>query len=185
MRTETNLSKFLSYVLRHKPIAIGLEMDEGGWVEVDQLILKINSSKNEIVLDLDKLTTIVENDKKQRYTFSLDKTKIRANQGHSVLVDLGYAQTSPPEYLYHGTPVFNIESIKMNGLQRKSRHHVHLSKNRKTALAVGRRHGKPVVLVIHAGKMYRDGYHFYCSTNHVWLTSEVPARYIEFPKSPI
>ena len=108
---------------------------------------------------------------------------IRANQGHSVLVDLGYEKSAPPEHLYHGTAVINLDSIKQKGLLRRSRHHVHLSLDKKTAVAVGKRHGKPVVLTIKAGKMQRDGIAFYCSENQVWLTEAVPPQYIDFPKS--
>ncbi|MEM7180224.1 MAG: RNA 2'-phosphotransferase [Spirochaetota bacterium] len=177
-----NLGKFLSYILRHKPMAIGLEMDDRGWVSVEALIQKINSTRKHGI-NLDILTAIVKSDNKQRYSFNADKTMIRANQGHSVLVDLGYEKSIPPEYLYHGTAVINLDSIKQKGLLRRSRHHVHLSLDKKTAVAVGKRHGKPVVLTIKSGKMQRDGIAFYCSENNVWLTETVAPQYIEFPKS--
>lgn len=173
------LSKFLSYVLRHKPDAIGLTLEEGGWVDVDELIE--NANRNGKPLSRQILLKIVAEDNKQRYSFNADATKVRANQGHSLDVDLNLPVTLPPEFLYHGTAERNIASIREKGLIKQQRHHVHLSQDRLTAKQVGSRYGKPVVLRILADNMVSNGFVFYKSDNNVWLTDCVPTEFIEFP----
>jgi putative RNA 2'-phosphotransferase len=176
---QVQLSKFLSLVLRHKPQALGLTMEQEGWVGVDELIDKAVIAGKPLTLEV--LKKIVREDEKQRYAFNEDETKIRASQGHSIDVDLKLEPADPPEFLYHGTAQRNIESIKHKGLLRQQRHHVHLSQDRQTAKQVGARYGKPVVLAVLAGQMAENGYLFFKSPNNVWLTAEVPAKYIQFP----
>lgn len=174
-----DLSRFLSYVLRHKPEAIGLNMESDGWVRVEELLAKMSVNGKDITLDV--LEIIVQQDDKQRYSFNSDKTLIRANQGHSIEIDLNLEPVDPPKYLYHGTTGRNLESIRKSGLLKQQRHHVHLSENTDTAKRVGARYGKPVILKIFAGDMVRAGHTFYCSDNNVWLTDAVPPEFIEFP----
>lgn len=172
------ISKLLSYILRHSPETIGLKLDENGWAEVDELIAKFDLYDRRI--DFELLEYIVENNDKKRFAFSGDKTKIRANQGHSISVELNLNETEPLAYLYHGTVAKFLSDIKTQGLQKMSRQHVHLSADRDTANKVGSRRGKPVILTINSGEMYRAGYKFYLSDNNVWLTDVVPAEYIDF-----
>ncbi|MEK6478273.1 RNA 2'-phosphotransferase [Catalinimonas sp. 4WD22] len=172
------LSKFLSLILRHQPETIDLSLDEGGWADVEELIQK--SRLKQLELDFDKLSYIVENNDKQRFSFSPDHKKIRANQGHSLAVDLGLVAQEPPNLLFHGTATRNLNSIRQKGLIKGARHHVHLSTDQETAIKVGMRYGKPVVLKIHAGQMYGEGFEFYRSENGVWLTDSVPTQYVEF-----
>jgi len=170
-------SKFLSLVLRHQPEKIGLSLDQAGWVSVDELLQACRSRG--IPLTKDELDDVVASNDKQRFSFSEDGSRIRANQGHSVEVELGYQPTTPPEELYHGTVERFLVSILANGLSRGKRHHVHLSANSETAQKVGARRGKPVILKVLSGRMQRDGYLFYCSRNGVWLTDSVPPQYLE------
>jgi putative RNA 2'-phosphotransferase len=174
-----HLSKFLSLVLRHKPEAIGITLDSGGWVNVAELLAA--TDRHGQVLSLDELRGIVTTSDKKRFAFSEDGQKIRASQGHSVQVDLGYQPSVPPERLYHGTVERFLDRIRRDGLLKGRRHHVHLSIDRPTAARVGERRGKPVILIIRAGDMHRYGLLFCLSANGVWLTEHVPARYIEFP----
>lgn len=172
-----NLSRFISLILRHKPETVGLSLDEHGYVGVNELIEAINK-KSDFSIDLHTLQFIVKTDNKKRYSFSDDGIKIRANQGHSIKVDLGLVEKVPPIILYHGTAEKYLESILKQGLISKSRTHVHLSCDKETAIKVGSRHGKPVVLMVESGLMQHDGYKFYLSENGVWLTNNVPERYI-------
>ena len=172
-----NISVFMSLILRHKPETIGIKLDEHGWVNVDELITGINKEKN-VDLDFDTLKYIVDNDEKQRYSFNNDCTKIRANQGHPVNVDLELLPVEPPEYLYHGTAFKSVGSILKEGLTKRSRMYVHLSSDYNTAVKVGKRHGKPVIFIVESKKMYEDGYKFYLSENKVWLTDKVPSKYL-------
>ncbi len=178
MKDLKNISKLLSLVLRHKPEEIGVTMDANGWVSVDELIEKCNINK--VSLDFDTLEEIVITSDKQRFAFNDEYTKIRANQGHTVNVDLEFTATKPIEFLYHGTVVKYMDGIKLNGLQKMQRLHVHLSKDLETAIKVGSRRGKPIILKIHALKMYEKGYEFYLSKNGVWLCDHVPTEFIEF-----
>lgn len=176
MGKSDRLSIFISLVLRHEPEAAGITLDEHGWAEVDELISGINSTGRKI--DMDILEEIVRTDSKQRYSFNDDKTLIRANQGHSIPVDVELEERTPPEFLYHGTASRFLDSIMQEGLKPMSRLYVHLSKDQETAATVGRRHGKPVVLKIGSGEMHKDGIPFYLSQNGVWLTKFVDQKYI-------
>lgn len=172
-----NISRYMSLILRHKPDIIGISLDEHGWANVNELINGI--AKNNAGFNMESLEEIVRTDSKQRYSFNDDKTLIRANQGHSIPVDIELEEKEPPEYLYHGTGEKYVESINRQGLIPKSRLYVHLSKNVKTAESVGERHGRPIVYLVHSGKMYKDGYKFYLSANGVWLTKKVPVEYLQ------
>ena len=169
-------SKFLSLILRHKPQIVGIELDEHGWADVAELIYRVNRKRP---LDFATLEQIVAQDEKQRYSFSADKKLIRANQGHSIPVDVELAELEPPAVLYHGTGEKFSASIKAQGLIRKSRLYVHLSSDIETAQKVGQRHGKPKIFLVESLKMFVDGYKFYRSVNGVWLTEHVPARYLK------
>lgn len=171
------ISKFLSLVLRHKPERINLRLDEAGWAQVDELLRACLA--HGFPLAIEELREVVRESDKQRFSFSEDNARIRANQGHSVQVELGYAPAAPPNVLYHGTASRFLPSIKEKGLIKGTRHHVHLSLDTETALVVGNRYGKPVVLKVLSAQMYADGFIFYQSTNNVWLTEHVPAKYLE------
>lgn len=172
-------SKFLSLVLRHQPEVIGINLDTQGWVAVDELLQKLAAYKRGI--SLEELDFVVENNNKKRFAFNKDKTKIRASQGHSINLDLGYAPVEPPELLYHGTASRFLEGIQKTGLEKRNRHHLHLSLNLDTAKDVGGRHGKPVILVVRAKEMHEAGFQFFVSDNDVWLTDHVPLDFIDFP----
>lgn len=178
-RRLERLSKFISMILRHKPEAIGITLDEHGWADVDELIKGINETGEEIEFSKDTLETIVKTDKKQRYSFSQDKTLIRANQGHSIPVDVELEKKEPPKVLYHGTGVKSVKAIQEQGLLPMERLYVHLSIDVKTATNVGKRHDTPVIFQVNAEQMQKDGYDFFQSVNGVWLTKEVPAKYLE------
>ncbi len=171
-----DMSKFISLILRHKPETIGIMLDEHGWANVDELIAGINKTHP---LDMATLEQIVVEDEKQRYSFNEDKTLIRANQGHSIPVDVELKEVEPPEVLYHGTGEKYVASIDELGLIPKSRLYVHLSSDEETARKVGQRHGKPVIYTVKSGEMYRDGISFFRSVNGIWLVKEVPVKYLE------
>lgn len=173
-----NISKFLSLVLRHAPETIQLQLDKNGWANVDELIIKCHQFGKEF--DFELLEEVVETNDKKRFAFNEDLTKIRANQGHSIDVDLNFKELQPIDFLYHGTVEKFIDLIKNEGIQKMSRQYVHLSKDKETAIKVGSRKGKPIILKIDAQKMFESGFKFYLSENNVWLTDEVPAKYIEF-----
>lgn len=172
------ISKMLSYHLRHHPEELHLDMNDQGWVETATLLSEFN--KKYFELDRITLKYIVDNNSKKRFQFSEDEESIRANQGHSIKVDLDLEPTNPPEYLYHGTATKNLASIMDKGIIKGQRHHVHLSLDIPTAKAVGMRYGKPIILKVHAGKMTEDGYPFFITENKVWLTDHVPSNYIEY-----
>lgn len=172
----TEVSRYISLILRHKLEVVGLKLDEHGWVNVDQLIEGVS---RKYMINRSILEEIVETDNKQRYSFNTDKTKIRANQGHSVNVDVELEEHQPPEILWHGTDKKFVDAINEQGLIPKSRLYVHLSKDPETARQVGARHGESVLYKVSAGQMFRDGYKFYLSKNGVWLTKEVPVKYLE------
>lgn len=178
-KESTRLSKFLSLVLRHEPQRIGLELDSAGWAGVDDLIARIAAAG--LSIDLAKLEHVVATNAKKRFAFSEDGTRIRASQGHSVDVDLGLVPVQPPELLFHGTAERNVEPIRAQGLMPMERRHVHLSPDAETARTVGARRGRPLVLVVAAGRMHADGFAFFRSDNGVWLTARVPPEFIEFP----
>ena len=169
------LSKYLAKYLRHAPHEIGLTLQPGGWVPVDDLLAA--AEKNGFPITYDELVECVETNDKQRYSFDVSGELIRANQGHSVEVDLQLEEREPPETLYHGTVERFLPSILEEGLVRGKRHHVHLSKDVETARKVGARRGKPVILKVDAGRMHRDGHKFLLSVNGVWLTDAVPPNY--------
>ena len=175
--TEKDISKFISLILRHKPEAIGITLDEHGWANVGELLAGMNHAGTAI--DMELLQKIVAEDEKRRYSFNEDMTLIRANQGHSIPVDVELEEIAPPDILYHGTGEKYVDSIDAQGLIPKSRLYVHLSGDKDTAVKVGQRHGKPVVYVVESGKMYKDGFKFFRSANGVWLTKEVPVRYMQ------
>lgn len=168
-------SKYLSLILRHKPEAIGITLDEHGWANVDDLIAGINKTQP---LTMDLLEEIVRTDDKMRYSFNEDKTLVRANQGHSIPVDVELEEIIPPEYLYHGTGEKYVDSIDKQGLLPKSRLYVHLSNDINAALNIGKRHGKPVVYRINCKAMVERGYKFCRSANYVWLTKSVPTEFL-------
>ncbi len=174
--SKNNTSRYLSLILRHKPEVIGITLDAHGWAKVSEVLEGINRTQ---FLDMEMLEEIVRTDNKQRYSFNEDKTLIRANQGHSVQVDVELEKKQPPKILWHGTGEKYRESIEKTGLIPKSRLYVHLSADYATAVSVGSRHGKPIVYRVLTEKMVRDGYDFFVSENGVWLTKEVPVQYLE------
>lgn len=176
MGQTNSTGRFIAMILRHKPETIGIKLDEHGWARVDELIAGIAKTRP---FDMEMLEEIVRTDSKQRYSFNEDKTLIRANQGHSIPVDVELEQKTPPDILWHGTGEKYVESIQQMGLIPKARLYVHLSKDYDTARNVGSRHGNPVVYQVDAKKMAEDGYVFYQSVNGVWLTKEVPVIYLK------
>lgn len=170
------LSKKLSYVLRHDPQSIGIILDGGGYCDVAELIEKLSFDGTEITFVL--IDETVQNDKKNRFSFNADKTKIRANYGHSFLVDLKLNSVKPPNILYHGTAMQSVNGILSDGIKKRKRNHVHLSDDYLIAYETGKRHGKPIVFEINARKMMKDGYKFYRSGT-VWLTEFVPTKYVK------
>lgn len=175
----TKVSRYISLILRHKPETIGISLDEHGWANVNELIKGVSKT---YPITVDILNRIVETDDKQRYSFNNDRTLIRANQGHSIKVDVELEEVEPPEYLYHGTGTKYLDSIWKEGLVSKSRLYVHLSGDVETATEVGKRHGTPVIFRVLSGNMYRLGYRFYKSKNGVWLVDKVPVRFLEVTK---
>jgi putative RNA 2'-phosphotransferase len=176
-KENTRISKYLSLVLRHAPEAAGITLDENGWTDVGILLKQL--SRNGYAIAPAELDHVVTTNSKQRFIYDENRTRIRASQGHSVAVDLAYAVSEPPAVLYHGTAEAFLSSIEKTGLDKRSRHHVHLSADDETARRVGQRHGKPVVLVVDAARMRVDGYTFFCSDNNVWLTEHVPTAYLQ------
>jgi putative RNA 2'-phosphotransferase len=164
-RALTRLSKFLSFVLRHDPGAVGVELDRNGWVDIDHLLAQCRAHGKPLSREV--LDAVVAAGPRRRFAISEDGRRVRASQGHSVEVDLGYQPAAPPELLYHGTVAASLADIRGSGLARMARHHVHLSPDEATARAVGGRRGHPVVLRIAAGRMHRDGHRFLLSANGV------------------
>lgn len=173
---DINLSRFISLILRHRPETIGITLDNEGWADTQKLLAGINASGRRI--DMETLERIVRENNKQRYSFNSDKTKIRANQGHSIPVEVGMREAVPPDKLYHGTASRFLDSIKRDGIKKMSRLYVHLSRDAETAVTVGSRHGKPIVLVIDAKAMHADGYIFRLSDNGVWQSADIPWKYV-------
>ena len=172
----TSISKYLSLVLRHNPAAAGVTLDAEGWVSVAELLA--GAARHGHSFTRAELDEVVQTNEKQRFAFSPDSQRIRANQGHSISVDLGLTPETPPDILYHGTVDRFLSSILSRGLEKGSRHHVHLSPDIDTATRVGSRRGQPVILKIDAASMHSAGFHFFCSANSVWLTEHVPPQYI-------
>lgn len=179
---DTQLSKFLSLVLRHQPEKIGLQLDAQGWCQVTELLAKSQAAG--VALDPESLHRVVSTNSKQRFAFSEDGQHIRASQGHSVAVALQYAPSAPPELLFHGTSSGNLPAIRQSGLQRQQRQHVHLSADIQTARQVGKRHGPVAILQVRAADLAQTGQAFYLSANGVWLTEAVPVKYLIFPELP-
>lgn len=175
----TRTSKFLSLVLRHQPEAVGVKLDEGGWVGVDDLLA--GCARAGRAMTREALEEVVATNAKKRFELSADGSRIRASQGHSVEVDLQYEAMEPPDVLYHGTATRYLEAIREKGLLKFQRHHVHLSATMETAMDVGARYGKAVLLTVRAAAMQKAGFAFYRSTNGVWLVEQVPVEFISFP----
>ena len=182
MLDEKRISKRLSYVLRHHPEEVGIILDAQGWVTIDALLNGLAAHGTAITRT--ELEKVVVNNSKQRFSISDDGLRIRASQGHSVVVELGYAPTTPPAVLYHGTVERNLESIHAAGLEKRGRHHVHLSATLEAARQVGRRHGRPVVLTVDAARMHAAGYVFYFTPNGVWLVDAIPPCYLHLARYP-
>lgn len=176
-------SKFMSLVLRHKPEEIGLALDQQGWANIDELIEK--AGRHGMALTRELIAEVVATSDKQRFALDADGQRIRANQGHSIEVDLGLAPSEPPPVLFHGTAETSVAAIRAEGLKAGQRQHVHLSPDEDTAIKVGKRHGRPVVLRIAAGRMRESGHVFFLSTNGVWLTEAVPVQFIAFQNEKI
>lgn len=177
---DIKLGRFLSLVLRHRPSAAGITLDAHGWADVDELLSGVRRTGRRI--DMDTLERIVQENNKRRYSFNEDHTKIRANQGHSIPVDVELKKEIPPRRLYHGTVERFLPSIRQEGIRKMGRQYVHLSADYQTAEAVGRRRGTPVVIVIDAEAMARDGAVFYLSENGVWLCDHVAPEYFLDPE---
>lgn len=174
------LSKTVAYVLRHNPGAGGVTLDGAGWVAIDELLAGLQASGYDI--GPDELDTIVHGSDKARY--EIKQGRIRAAQGHSISVDLGLDRRTPPDHLFHGTVERFLASILESGLRPGERTHVHLSIDRETASTVGARRGAPVILVVDAGRMDRDGHRFWRAENGVWLVDSVPAQYLTIAGRP-
>jgi putative RNA 2'-phosphotransferase len=170
------ISKFLSRVLRHQPGRIGIELDREGWVAVSDLLAACEAHGFPVTRE--ELWAVVSENDKRRFALNEDCTRIRASQGHTVEIELGYAPLAPPAVLYHGTAAHLLDAIRERGLLKGRRHHVHLSADTATAAKVGARHGKPHVIEVESARMHADGYEFYRSDNGVWLTEHVPANYL-------
>ena len=176
-KQATHISKFLSLVLRHQPETIDIELDQNGWADVDLLIEKANNYG--VKFDIETLKHIVETNSKKRFAFNDSFNKIRASQGHSIDIELGYTNQKPPEILYHGTSVKSVQSIIYTGLEKRNRQHVHLSSDIKTAIKVGQRHGNSFVFIVLSEQMYYEKFEFFFSANGVWLTDNVPTKYLK------
>lgn len=176
-KTCKSISKLLSLALRHHPESLNVVLDKNGWANVDAVLEGLY--KKGYSIGIDELQQVVDTNSKKRFALSDDFSKIRASQGHSIEVDLGLSPITPPEFLYHGTSVDTVPAIRKSGIEKRSRQFVHLSPDKETAKAVGSRHGIPYILTIRSGDMHREGGIFYQSENGVWLTEEVPSKYIE------
>lgn len=164
-------SRCLSYILRHCPESIGLELDDHGYGDVQKILDALN-------ITLKQLDTIVREDEKQRYSYNVDHTRIRANQGHSIPVNADLKEVQPPDILYHGTATRFVSSILEEGILSQTRLYVHLSQDKETATKVGSRHGEPYVFIIDTKQMYKDGYKFFLSENNIYLTKIIPTKYL-------
>ncbi|POY39418.1 RNA 2'-phosphotransferase [Solitalea longa] len=173
----THISKFLSLVLRHQPETIAIHLDQNGWTDVDDLLDKANNYG--ISFDREILDHIVATNSKKRFAFNDTLDKIRASQGHSIEIELGYTNQKPPEILFHGTGEKSVQSILNTGIEKRNRQHVHLSSDIETAIKVGQRHGKPFVFRVLSEQMHTDNFEFFISDNGVWLTDYVPTKYLK------
>lgn len=175
-KEDMKISKFLSLILRHKPEEIGLTLDQYGYINTPDLIRGLNEKGYNITIS--DIERIVAEDNKQRYSFNDDKTRIKANQGHSISVNLELQAIKPPKILYHGTATRFSESISKEGIKKQNRQYVHLSSDIETACKVGKRHGELIIFKVNSARMYEDGFEFYLSENKVWLTDYVPIKYL-------
>lgn len=175
-KRQTKISKFLSLILRHAPETVGLRLEENGWVNVDELITAC--AQNGRALTREEIEEVVETNDKKRFSFSPSRTKIRANQGHSIEIEIEFEKRMPPAILYHGTAEKNVKSILERGLQKMRRHHVHLSSDKETARKVGMRYGKPVIFEIETKAMIENDFEFFVSANGVWLIENVPPQFL-------
>jgi putative RNA 2'-phosphotransferase len=171
-----SISKFLSFVLRREPQSIGLTLDEAGWADVDDLLARAAGAGKR--LDRALLQHVVDTNDKRRFALSEDGARIQANQGHSIEIELGLPAATPPDVLYHGTATRFLDSILATGLDKRQRHHVHLTESITTATAVGQRYGKLVLLAVDSRRMRAEGHVFHCSDNGVWLTDAVAPHYL-------
>lgn len=178
---DIQVSKFLSLILRHQPEVIGVILDENGWADFEELLNCAHSHGYNF--SREQILKVVQNNDKQRFSFSEDGRKIRANQGHSIPINLNLEPQQPPAILFHGTATRFLTSIQQQGLHSASRQYVHLSSDEATAITVGKRHGKPIILRIQAGKMWLRGIPFYLSDNGIWLVARVPPEFIGCPNS--
>ena len=181
-KSLVKISKYLTKHLRHEPERLGLTLEAGGWVSIDDLLTAC--AKDQFAISRAELETVVAQSDKQRFGFDESGTKIRANQGHSTAVDLQLEPQTPPALLYHGTGSQNADAILRSGLLKMARHHVHLSADRTTAVKVGQHHGKAIVFHVDSAAMHKGGYIFYLSANGVWLTDHVPAKFLKLEASP-
>lgn len=184
INSDKSISKFLCFILRHKPETIGLGLDEGGWADIDDLIRMANHSSEIKALDRKRIFAVVNSNDKNRFSISEDGLRIRANQGHSKHVDLQLQQVIPPDRLFHGTATRYLERIFLEGLKPKNRQHVHLSTDINTAETIGKRHGKPVILSINSREMHKQGFAFYLSVNSIFLVEFVPVNMLHIDNSP-
>lgn len=175
---QVQLSKFLSLILRHNPSVVGLELDPEGWVDTKQLIDAINRTPNHSI-DMELLQHIVAHNNKNRFGFNQDQTRIRANQGHSLDINLGYDPIQPPEYLYHRANTQSVQKFLTHGIQSKHKKHAYMGASPQEAHKFGHWRGQPVLLRIHAQRMHQDGFQFYHSQSGIWLTEKIPPKYIE------
>jgi len=181
-KQKKQISKFLSLVLRHQPELISITLDQNGFVPVDELLSSMAKHRRGHQVSLEQLKEVVDTNDKQRFEFDDSGLKIRARQGHSVEIDHGLEPTEPPEFLLHGTATRVLGLVREGGLKKMNRHHVHMHLDDRTAVDVGGRHGKPVLLKIRAAEMHQQGYEFFVTANDVWLTDHVPPQFIEFPE---
>jgi putative RNA 2'-phosphotransferase len=170
------ISKYLSKHLRHQPERLGLTLASGGWVSVEELLTAC--AQHQFPISREELEAVVATSDKKRFSFDSTGKLIRANQGHSVAIDLQLEPQVPPDILYHGTGDRAVEMILQSGLNKMSRHHVHLSQDVETARKVGARHGRPVVFAIAAAAMHQAGHLFFCAENGVWLVDYIPSEYL-------
>ncbi len=173
------VSKLLSFILRHQPQSIELELDIHGWANIQELLKKLKEKRN-FDLSIERLREVVATNDKKRFIFDESETLIRASQGHSIEIDLALSPKTPPEVLYHGTASRNQMAITTEGIKKGQRQHVHLSATIDVARQVGKRHGSPIVCSVNAAQMALDGYLFYQSDNGVWLTDFIPPKYLTF-----
>jgi len=170
-KDNISLGKYMALILRHNPEKAGIVLDKNGYAKVNELL-------SHLKIPMEQLEEIVETNNKRRYAFNDNKTLIRASQGHSIDIDLGYESKIPPRILFHGTSTNKLDLLMREGLKKMNRQHVHLSRDKDTATNVGQRHGKPVILIVDTEKMVEDGHKFYLSDNNVWLTDNVPRQYL-------